>query len=60
MINEGLHAQDFYFCYSKDISDLLTRHEIYYILKARTVKDGKIFTLYEKTIELEEVLRIGK
>lgn len=49
-------SNDYFYCYTKKLSMFLSSQEINYIMKARSVKDNSIFTLYEKTNELQEVL----
>lgn len=61
MLNkDDINSTDFYYCYSKSISDLLKKHDIYYILKAKSVRDDKIFTLYLKTDKLMKLLKVEK
>lgn len=58
MTENSITTKDFYFCYTREISDLLKRHNISYILKAKSVRDDKIFTLYQRTEELERILGV--
>lgn len=51
-----LTTQDFFFCYTKDLSNYLKENGVGYIFKSRSVKDGSIFTLYQKTDELMNLL----
>lgn len=50
-------SNDFFFCYTKAVSDYLSQQGIYYILKAKSIKDNNVFTMYQKTDELYSVLQ---
>lgn len=56
-----LSNSDFFFCYTKKLSDHLRDKGFYYILKARTLKDENvIFTLYEQSEELNKAIKSFK
>ncbi|MDN4494927.1 hypothetical protein [Ureibacillus aquaedulcis] len=48
--------KDFFYCYTKKLSLFLSSEGIGYILKAKSVKDDSIFTLYRKSDELQQAL----
>lgn len=50
------HDNEYFYCYTKKLSLYLSSQGIHYIIKARSVKDNSIFTLYEKTNELQQAL----
>lgn len=54
---KNIETKDLYFCYSKQESDFLKRKGISYILKARSIKDGSVFTLYERNEILESHIK---
>jgi len=54
-MNELSH-KDFFFCYTLELSNYLKENGINYIFKSRSIKDGSIFTLYQKTDELRNLL----
>jgi len=43
---------DFFFCYTKAMSDFLSDKNISYFMKAKSIKDNNIFTMYQKSDEL--------
>lgn len=51
-----LTEQDFFFCFTKKLSIFLKEEGISYIIKARSIKDDAIYTVYQKTDELQRVL----
>lgn len=53
---EQLKSSDFFFCYTKSLSLYLKEKGIPYIIKASSIKDGNIFTLYAKGEKLQEAL----
>lgn len=50
-------SNEYFYCYTKKLSLYLSLQGIHYIIKARSVMDNSIFTLYEKNDELQEALR---
>lgn len=46
----------YYFCYSPRMSDYLWKHGVFCITKARNLNSNKIFSLYENTPELQEMI----
>ncbi|MER1958933.1 MAG: DUF5659 domain-containing protein [Solibacillus sp.] len=50
------HDNEYFYCYTKKLSLYLSSQGIAYIIKAKSVKDNSIFTLYSKTDELQEAL----
>lgn len=53
---KDLTTKDFYFCYTVSMFNYLRKNGETYILKARSVKDGSIFTLYYKSERLQKLL----
>lgn len=51
-----LTEQDFFFCFTKKLSIFLKEEGISYIIKARSIKDNVIYTVYQKTDELQRAL----
>lgn len=51
-----LTREDFFYCYTYELSNYLAKNGYKYILKAISVKNGITFTLYEKTEELQRLL----
>lgn len=51
-----INNKDFFYCYTKKLSLFLSSEGIDYILKAKSIKDNSIFTLYQKTEELQRAL----
>ncbi|WP_339171210.1 hypothetical protein [Anoxybacillus sp. FSL W8-1294] len=48
-------AKNYFFCYDKRLADFLRyKKNIEYITKARSVKNGFIFYLFEKSESLQE------
>lgn len=54
-LNE-ITEKDFFFCYTKKLSDFLRDNGMRYIIKAHSVKDGNLFSLYPRTSELTKLL----
>ena len=52
----NLNTSDFFFCYTKELSDFLSQNDLYYIFKAKSIKDNSVFTLYEKSDRLQGLL----
>lgn len=50
------NSSEYFYCYTKKLSLYLSSQGINYIIKARSVKDNSIFTLYEKSNELQLTL----
>ncbi len=44
--------RDFFYCYDSKLTIFLTEKGIKYFLKARSVKDSKVFAMYKKNKEL--------
>ncbi|HWJ80189.1 MAG TPA: hypothetical protein VNR61_19160 [Niallia sp.] len=44
--------KDFFYCYDQSLTQFLTEQGIRYFLKARSMKDGKVFTMFKKNQEL--------
>lgn len=51
-----LTTKDFFFCYTIELSKYLSQNGVPYIFKGRSIKDNSIFTLYQKTSELQDLL----
>lgn len=51
-----IKKDDFFFCYTKIMSDFLKGKGIKYIFKAKSIQDGSVFTLYQKSDELQKAL----
>lgn len=49
-------TKDYFFCYTKSMSNHLKENGIDYLFKAISIKNKKIFTLYEKSPELQTAL----
>mgnify|MGYP003319290245 CR=1 FL=1 len=49
--------KEFYYVYSKDLHDYLKEKGILYIIKARSIKDGGVFTMYHRTNELMNLIK---
>ncbi|MGE8037757.1 hypothetical protein B1B04_12480 [Lysinibacillus sp. KCTC 33748] len=52
----NLTEKDFFFCFTKKLSIYLKEEGISYIIKARSIKDNAIYTVYHKTDELQRAL----
>jgi hypothetical protein len=48
--------KNLFYCYTRKLSSYLCSEGIEYILKARSIKDDSIFTLYQKSDELQQAL----
>lgn len=53
---DEIKSTDFFFCYTKSMSLYLKEKGIPYLIKASSIKDGNIFTLYIKGEELQRAL----
>ncbi|MCJ7841767.1 hypothetical protein MUB24_12830 [Lederbergia sp. NSJ-179] len=53
---ENLNSSHLFFCYTKSLSLFLKDKGIPYILKAKSIKDDNIFTLYAKGEKLQQAL----
>ena len=49
-----LTDKDFYYCYDRYTSNYLRSHGQHYLLKAKSIKDDCIFTVYQRTEQLIE------
>lgn len=49
-------TKDYFFCYTKSMSNHLKECGINYVFKAISIKNSKIFTLYKKSPELQKAL----
>ncbi|MBY0221961.1 hypothetical protein ABZ756_03125 [Mammaliicoccus sciuri] len=56
-MEQQLTSNDFFFCYTRILSEYLKENGIFYLLKAKSIRDGNTFTLYLKTDELQKVLK---
>ena len=56
-MSKQLTNNDFFFCYTLELSKYLQQKKIRYILKAKSIKDDNVFTLYQKNDELQEALK---
>lgn len=48
--------KDFLYCYDVELFEFFRLNGIHYILKARSIKDGKVFVMYQKTDEVYQLL----
>ena len=48
--------KEFYYVYDKELHKHIKNHGIPYIIKARSIKDGGIFTMYHRTNELMNLI----
>lgn len=48
--------KEFYYVYDKELHKHIKNHGIPYIIKARSIRDGGIFTMYHRTDELLALL----
>lgn len=48
--------KDFFYCYDAKCSNFLKEKGIPYLLKAKSVKDNKVFTMYIRNNELSNAL----
>lgn len=49
----NVNSGDFFFCYTKAMSDFLSDKGISYFMKAKSIKDkNNTFTMYQKSDEL--------
>lgn len=48
--------KDFFYCYNPKLHKFLEDNGIKYFLKAKSIKDGKIFTMYKKDDTLSHFL----
>lgn len=48
--------KDFFYCYDVECSNFLKDKGISYLLKAKSVKDNKTFTMYLRNTELNKAL----
>lgn len=53
-----LTNKDFYFCYDAKMSSFLKEQGVEYILKARSCKDNRIFTIYERSTDFYNALHM--
>ncbi|MFJ7371677.1 hypothetical protein ACIQVU_19965 [Lysinibacillus sp. NPDC098008] len=53
---DKLNDKNFYYCYDAKMSRYLTENRINYIVKAKSLKDGRIFTMYERDKTFYDVL----
>lgn len=53
---DNLTHKDFFFCYTKKLSEFLRQNGVSYLLKANSVKDNNTFTMYVKSERLQELL----
>lgn len=53
---KNIDSSDFFFCYTRSVSDYLSEQGIRYVLKAKSIKDGNTFTMYQKNEELQKTL----
>ena len=51
-----LTDKDFYYCYDRYTSNYLKSHGQHYLLKAKSIKDDCIFTVYQRTEQLEQLI----
>lgn len=51
-----LNDKNFYYCYDAKMSRYLSENNINYIVKAKSLKDGRIFTMYQRNKEFYDVL----
>lgn len=51
-----LTNKDFFYCYDVECSKFLKEKGIPYLLKAKSIKDNKIFTMYIRNAELSNAL----
>lgn len=49
--------KDYFFCYTKKVSDYLNEKGLQFITVAKSVSNHKIFSLYEITPALQEALK---
>lgn len=57
MNNNKLQSKNFYYCYDLEIYNELKGAGFEYIMKARSIINNKIFTMYEKSDELMELVK---
>ena len=55
-----LNDKDFLYCYDINLTNHFKEHGLQYIIKAKSIKDNKIFTLWQKSDELYNVMRMYK
>lgn len=53
----NLTDKDFLYCYDIKLTNHFKEHGLTYIIKAKSIKDNKIFTLWEKSDELYSVMK---
>lgn len=51
-----LNDKNFYYCYDAKMSRYLSDNNINYIVKAKSLKDGRIFTMYQRDKLFYDVL----
>lgn len=51
-----LKSRDFYYCYDVRMSNYLNSKGIPYLIKAKSCKEDRIFTLYQRTDRFLEVM----
>jgi len=51
-----LTSKDFFFCYNKKLADKFREANIPSITIAENVKTGKLFSLYQKSPELQKII----
>lgn len=51
-----MNKDEFFFCYNMNLSKYLYEHGFRYILKAREMKTGNIFSLYKRNKELDSII----
>ncbi|WP_427124719.1 hypothetical protein ACQCPP_12400 [Priestia megaterium] len=51
-----LTSDDFFYCYNKKLSDKIQEAGIPAITIAQNIKTGKLFSLYQKSPELQKII----
>lgn len=49
---EQIDNRDFFYCYNPNLHYFLEDNGLQYFLKAKSIKDDKIFTMYKRSREL--------
>jgi len=51
-----LSDRDFFFVYKRSMSEYLKEQGFSYVFKAKSIKNGETFTLYQKSPQLQKAL----
>lgn len=56
--NQRITDKDFYYCYDVNLSKHLKTQGILYVIKAKSIVDNKVFTMYQKSQKLYDAVEL--